>query len=361
LAGEALYPADVSAWLDAGLGQPTFVNMYGITETTVHSTYHEVGRADLAHPKTSRIGRPLPGWGTVVVDSFGRPCPDGVPGELLVSGDGVARGYLGRPDLTGERFCWVWPGRGEAQPVRLAEPVAGGDGPTRAYRSGDSVSRVSGQLVYHGRIDDQVQLRGFRIELGDVVAGLEATGLARAAVARVVAVEGKEPFLAAWVVPTDVGTSASDVRRQATRTLPAPLVPSRVVFVDHIPTTPNGKPDLAALTLPPAQTLEEPEGMAAEIAAVWEQVIGAGPVGVQDRFMEVGGTSMHVMEVHDVVSHRFDIGWLTAADLFAHPAPEDLADHIRSRREADERVGSSKAVKSVDEHKEEHIESRRAD
>ncbi len=318
--GEALYPSDVSAWIDAGLGEPAFVNMYGITETTVHVTYRQMTQADLAQPQTSAIGRPLPGWGAVVVDAFGRECPDGIPGELLVTGHGLARGYLGRHDLTGERFCWLH----------------GGDGPVRAYRSGDGVSRGADGLVYHGRIDNQVQLRGFRIELGDVAAGLEATTLVQAAVVRVVESDGREPFLAAWVVPTEAGAGVSDVRQAAARVLPAYMLPSRIVFVDSIPTTPNGKTDVAALTLPPLEsgTVEAAPGTetAVQIAALWEQVIGSGPVGVRDRFMEVGGTSMHVMEIHDLLTRQLDADWLTLVDLFTHPTPQDLADYITSRR-----------------------------
>ncbi|MCL2466928.1 MAG: amino acid adenylation domain-containing protein [Micrococcales bacterium] len=316
--GEALYPPDVSAWLDAGLHAATFVNMYGITETTVHTTVHQVRQADLARPRTSVIGQPLPGWGAVVVDELGRRCPPGIPGELLVTGLGVARGYLGRPDLTGDRFRWV----------------VGDDGPVRAYRSGDRVCWDGDDLVYHGRVDDQLQLRGFRVEPGDVAAGLESTGTVHAAVVRAVRPDGREPFLAAWVVPKD-GTDAQQVRAAAAQVLPDYMVPARIVLVDHIPTTVNGKPDLDALTVP-TQPAAVPSGLsaAAQVAGVWEQVIGAGPVGVHDRFMDVGGTSMHVMEVHEALARRFDADWLTLVDLFTHPTAQQLADHIESHQAA---------------------------
>ncbi|MCL2422396.1 MAG: amino acid adenylation domain-containing protein, partial [Micrococcales bacterium] len=312
--GEALYPADIAAWLDAGLGEPVFVNMYGITETTVHTTFHLVTPDDLACAQTSVVGRPLPGWGTLVVDELGCQCPAGIAGELLVTGNGLARGYLGRPDLTADRFRWL-------------------DGGTRAYRSGDRVSVVGDELVYHGRVDTQVQLRGFRIEPGDVAAGLEATGEVQAAVVQAVHPQGHEPFLAAWVVPAS-GTTVAQIRTAAAQVLPDYMLPSRIVVVDDIPTTPNGKPDLDALTLPPAPESTIVAGStAAQIAAIWEQVIGAGPVGLDDRFLDVGGTSMNVMEVQDMLARQLDAGWLTLVDLFTHPTPQQLADRIESHRQ----------------------------
>ncbi|MCL2453832.1 MAG: amino acid adenylation domain-containing protein [Micrococcales bacterium] len=327
--GEALYPADVAAWLDAGLGEPAFVNMYGITETTVHTTVHRVTPADLERPQTSVIGRALPGWGTVVVDETGRRCPPGIPGELLVTGNGLARGYLGRPDLTGDRFRWL------AGDGFDGDRLGGGTGPVRAYRSGDRVCQVGDELVYHGRIDNQVQLRGFRIEMGDVAAGLESTSGVHAAVVRPVRTDGREPFLAAWVVPTTAETTVEEIRTAAAQVLPDYMLPSRIVFVDHIPTTQNGKPDMDALTLPPLADVTAPSSSTAvQIAAIWEQVIGAGPVGVDDRFMDVGGTSMHVMEIHDLLSDRFEVEWLTLVDLFTHPTPQQLAARIEQGQPA---------------------------
>ncbi|MDC0774116.1 AMP-binding protein, partial [Streptomyces sp. HD] len=156
--GEALVPARLASWWKAvGEGGPRLVNMYGITETTVHVTSREITSADTARGAVSPIGRPLADTGVAVVDAAGRQVPVGVAGELWVSGAGVARGYLNRPELTAERFV---------------EREVGGRG-ARWYRSGDLVRRLGGgELEYLGRLDDQVKIRGHRIELGEVESAL---------------------------------------------------------------------------------------------------------------------------------------------------------------------------------------------
>jgi hypothetical protein len=188
-------------------------------------------------------------------------------------------------------------------------------------------------LVYRGRIDQQVQLRGYRIELGDVVAGLESTGLVSSAVVRLVESDDVESYLAAWVVTAPEVTIA-EIRCKADSILPQYMIPARIITVDNIPTTSNGKPDFDALSLPDFTTSanEESNDLASEIAKVWETVIGTGHIAPHDRFMEVGGTSMHIMEIHDMLSRQFNADWLTLIDLFSHPTPADLADLIHSHQ-----------------------------
>ena len=179
--GEALEPASLAPWFARhGDERPRLVNMYGITETTVHVTYRPVRAADLAGG--SLIGEPIPDLAVHLLDASLRPVPIGVPGEIHVGGAGLAQGYLGRPDLTAERF--------------VPDPFAGRPG-ARLYRSGDLARRLpDGDLEYLGRIDQQVKIRGFRIELGEIEAALAAQPGVREAV--VLAREGAERRL----VPT---------------------------------------------------------------------------------------------------------------------------------------------------------------
>ncbi|OOP59865.1 hypothetical protein BMF89_19515 [Arthrobacter sp. SRS-W-1-2016] len=322
--GEALYPADLREWFARISPQTRFLNMYGITETTVHVTLKEINQDAVDFEHRSLIGEPLPHLGALVVDSFGRPCPPGVAGELLVTGAALAEGYLGQPDLTAKRF----------RSVRLT------DGVRRAYVTGDRVRRDrDGELVYVGRLDDQVQLRGYRIELGEISSALVATGHVRATVVRVIKKEGSQPFLAAWIVPAtndalDTDTIAAARRALADR-LPPYMVPAVIVPVDAIPTTKNGKPDMAQLPLVSAADEAEggaaPSDLASRIALVWEETIGAGRVRAHDRFMEVGGTSMHVMEVHDRLHTDLGLVDVTLIDLFEHATPAELAAFVLTR------------------------------
>ncbi|GIG55999.1 hypothetical protein Lfu02_03710 [Longispora fulva] len=233
--GESVDPAALAGWLVPGA--PELVNMYGITETTVHVTHRRMTTEDLRFtgPGTL-IGVPLPHLDVLLLDVEGRPVPAGARGELHVGGSGVADGYLGRPELTASRF-----------PV-----LPGLDGePCRYFRSGDmaSWSAEHGSLVYHGRLDDQVQIRGFRIELGEVEAALRAgTGVAGTGVAdAVVAVERNdhgEDVLVACVVPAGMARpSARALRREVALTLPRHMVPERIRVIDELPRTASGKVD----------------------------------------------------------------------------------------------------------------------
>lgn len=327
--GEALHPRDLVPWLDHVAASTRFVNMYGITETTVHVTAREITPHEARHETRSLVGEPLAHLGHLVVDPSGRPCPTGVAGELLVTGRGLAEGYLGRPDLTAQRFRTV---------------VVDGR-PQRAYVTGDRVRRdADDELVYVGRVDDQVQLRGYRIELGEVTSALLADDRVGATVVRLHAPPGVEPFLAAWVVPA-AGMVLDDATVRAVRAtlgerLPAYMVPAVLVPVAAIPTNQNGKPDLAALPDPsrvdgPTPPVRDAgpvsEDLADRIARVWEETIGAGRVGPDDRFMDVGGTSMHVMRVHERLHTTLGLTDVTLVDLFEHATARSLANFLTSR------------------------------
>ena len=283
--GEALEPRRLDGWFARhGHRDPVLVNMYGITETTVHVTWAELAPAD----RDSVIGRPLDGVGVFVLDARLRPVPAGVVGELYVAGWGLARGYQRRPGLTAERF--------------VACPF--GPAGKRMYRTGDLARWTArgegeaggGRLVFAGRSDDQVKVRGFRVELGEVRAVL---GSHPAVDQVVVTVRQDAPFdrrLVAYVVPVAEADGAA-LREWLVRRLPSFMVPSAVVTVDELPLTVNGKVDLAALPAPATKARPSggraPRGWAEEIlSAAFADVLGTARVGVDQGFFELGGDSI---------------------------------------------------------------------
>nr|WP_280479409.1 amino acid adenylation domain-containing protein [Nocardia asiatica] len=231
--GEALEPQRLAGWLARYPDAPRLVNMYGITETTVHVSHRTIdGRTGPA----SVIGAALPGLTVRLLDDRLRPVPVGVPGEIYVSGGQLARGYLHRPALTAARF--------------VADPYSG-DG-SLAYRSGD-VARWTpdGDLEYLGRADQQVNLRGFRVELGEIeVALLEASAAVREVAVMVRADLVEEARIVAYVVSAEESIDAAALRRAVGYRLPEHMVPAAIVPVPRIPLTVNGKLDRAALTAP---------------------------------------------------------------------------------------------------------------
>ncbi|WP_156616754.1 AMP-binding protein, partial [Mycobacterium sp. 852014-52144_SCH5372336] len=274
--GEALEPQRLASWLERHPGLPRMINMYGITETTVHASFREIVAADV-DAAVSPIGVPLAHLGFFVLDKWLRRVPAGVVGELYVAGAGLACGYLGRPDLSATRF--------------VACPFADAGAPgQRMYRTGDLASwGADGQLRYLGRADDQVKIRGYRIELGEIQVALNALdGVEQAAV---IAREDR---------PGDkrlVGYVTGSVDPVAARTalserLPAYMVPTAIVPLDKLPLTVNGKLDTRALPAPEYQDIDHyraPGNHTEEVLArIYAQVLGLDRVGVDDSFFELG-------------------------------------------------------------------------
>src|SRR5436309_1136112 len=220
-AGERLEAAGLAPWVArVGLGRVALVNMYGITETTVHSTYHRITRADLI-PGGNRIGRPLPDLRIYLLDQRGELVPAGIPGEIYVGGPGVARGYLNRPELTAQRFV----------------PDPWGPAGARLYRSGDLARRLAdGSLEFCGRIDDQVKIRGYRIELGEVSAALAAVPGVRDAVVIVREDTPGDKRLVGYGVPLDGHELVpAELRAELASSLPEYMIPSAFVPLDRLP------------------------------------------------------------------------------------------------------------------------------
>ena len=279
LAGEPL-PGALARRLYA-MGHVTrVVNLYGPTEDTTYSTVAELDPAVELPP----IGHPIAGGRAYVLDERLDTAPAGSVGDLYLAGSGLARGYLGRPDLTAERFL----------------PDLHGPPGSRMYKTGD-LARVlpDGSLDFRGRGDDQVKVRGFRIELGEIETVLRAHPGVRECAVAVRADPTGERRIVAWVVPADPADDNGDLRRFAGERLPDHMVPQAFVAIDAMPLSPNGKLDRASLPAVAPRTAAgpRPRGSTEEtVAAVWSEVLGV-EVGREDGFLELGGHSLLATQV----------------------------------------------------------------
>lgn len=310
--GEALDPQSLRPWLEHfGDLSPRLINMYGITETTVHVTYRPITKDDLGTSR-SPIGERIPDLGIRVLDAHLEPVPIGVPGELYVAGDGVSRGYMNRTGLSSERF--------------IANPASTRG--ERLYRTGDQVRwNQDGQLEYLGRIDHQVKIRGFRIELGEIESQLLAQPEVREAV--VVAKDGPSgPRLVGYVsATTGYSVDIAVLRERISAELPDYMVPSAIAVIEKAPLNANGKVDRKALPEPEyvnAANYEAPQGEIEEtLAKIWAAVLKVGRVGRHDNFFELGGDSILNLQI---VTRARSAGWkLSPKQLFKHTTVAALA------------------------------------
>ncbi|WP_415835330.1 non-ribosomal peptide synthase/polyketide synthase, partial [Corallococcus soli] len=318
-AGEAANADAARAVLRAG-PPGRLVNLYGPTEATVGVTTHDI--VDLpAHAASVPIGRPMTRVQAYVLDARGQPVPVGVPGELYLGGDGLARGYLGRPALTAERFV----------------PSPFGDVPgARLYRTGDRARwRPDGTLDFLGRIDTQVKLRGFRIELSEVEALLRQHPSVKAAVAGLVDDGSGDPRLVAWYVP-GAPVEAAVLRAFVSARLPAPLVPSAFVSLDALPLTPVGKVDRKALPPPDARAAvsgsHAPEHLSffqKRIATLFQELLRLERVGLHDDFFVIGGHSLLATQLISRLRSSFGVE-LPLRALFDAPTVARLTDTVEA-------------------------------
>ncbi len=322
LGGEALDIPSLSPWFGRyGDETPALVNMYGITETTVHATWRRIWKKDLQR-RAPVIGTPIPDLAVHILDEQGRPVPEGVPGEILVAGAGVARGYLNRPGLTAERF--------------IRDPFTG----KPAYRTGDLALRdFDGETVYLGRIDDQVKIRGFRIEPGEIEGVLRSLPPVRdAAVVQVG--EGEEKRLVAHVVPAGRVT-ASELRSRLGEILPSHMVPATFSFTGALPLTVNGKLDRRLLSeMVPAEgasSFAPPESDGEKLlAGIWAEVLKVPRVGLDCNYFALGGNSVRAIRV---VSRLLAKGVSAEIrDMFQYPTVRALAPRLKVARERKEEV-----------------------
>ncbi|MFT3900821.1 MAG: non-ribosomal peptide synthase/polyketide synthase [Gordonia sp. (in: high G+C Gram-positive bacteria)] len=311
--GEELRFEQVRRWFDENPDDPArLVNMYGITETTVHVTYRPIERAAVSAIDPSFIGRPLSSLAVHVLDDRLRPVPDGVVGEMYVSGVQLAQGYLNQPGLTATRF--------------VANPYDADPG-SRLYRTGDLARRRGDDVEYLGRADGQVQLRGFRIEYGEVEAALLGVPGVRGAAANVVTDPVRGDLLIGYIT-ADGDLDPQQVRETAAASVPRYMVPDLVMTLDRLPLTANGKLDRKALPAadfdaapaeytPPADPAEE------AVAAVFAEVLGLEQMSVTESFFDSGGNSLSAMRVVARAGEALDVD-LSARDLFDAPTVRDL-------------------------------------
>jgi amino acid adenylation domain-containing protein len=319
--GEAL-PHSLAAVLhDRG---ESLWHMYGPTETTVWSSAMRLTRSEGPPP----IGGPIANTRFYLVDDRLQPVPVGVPGELLIGGVGVARGYRGRPDLTAEKF--------------VADPFVT-DAHERVYRTGDRMRlRSDGTLEFIGRIDHQVKLHGYRIELGEIEVALDAHADVRQSVAVVAETDDGDKRLVAYVVPSGDALPTQDVlRHHLAEYVPAYMLPSAIVVLDELPRTANGKLDVKALPRPeatrdrlqveyvaPATPVEE------LLAEIWADLLGVDRVGANDDFFDLGGHSLLAVRmlarIHDTLGVE-----LFLTSVFEHPELRALAESVGEQLLAD--------------------------
>ncbi|MEV8517152.1 amino acid adenylation domain-containing protein [Dactylosporangium sp. NPDC051484] len=311
--GEAL-PPDLA---DALTSRAAAVwNLYGPTETTIWSC---VERVRPGQPVT--IGHPIANTRCYVLDGRGQPLPDGVDGELCIAGDGVADGYLGRPELTAERFP--------------DDPF----GPGRMYRTGDLVRRLpDGRLRYLRRLDSQVKLHGFRIELGEIEVVLRRHPQVREAVALVREDAPGERRLVGYLLPegNPSGDLVEQVRGHLRQHLPQYMVPTQWVVLDAVPQTPNGKVDRKALPAPGTRTVPGPPPateLERRIAEAWCEVLRVQRVAVDLPFFDAGGDSLRLTEVLARLRERLD-PQLSRIDMYRYPTVRAMARHLGGRETA---------------------------
>ncbi len=327
--GEALELQSLKPWFERhGDARPQLVNMYGITETTVHVSYRSIIAADLDQARGSLIGRAIPDLQIYILDRRLQPAPIGVPGEMYVGGAGVARGYLRRPELSAERF--------------IADPFDDRS-EARLYKTGDLARYLpDGDIEYLGRIDQQVKIRGFRIELGEIEAELNRHPSVRESVVLLREDSPGEKRLVAYLA-TEPGNAftVDDLRHFLQRKLPDYMTPAAFVTLDALPLTPNGKIDRRALPAPEQSRPELAEAFVAPrnpveelLAGVWVDVLEIERVGIHDNFFDLGGHSLLATRLFSRIRDTFQVE-LPLADLFEASTVAALAERIEgAKREA---------------------------
>jgi amino acid adenylation domain-containing protein len=320
--GEALDLQSLRPWFARhGDERPQLVNMYGITETTVHVTYRALTTADAAEGHGSLIGQAIPDLYVYVLDQGLEPVAVGVAGELYVGGAGVGRGYLNRPELTAQRF--------------IADPYAAEAG-ARLYRTGDLGRRLAnGELEYLGRIDQQVKIRGFRIELGEVEATLYEQAGVKEAVIVAQEMGGGEKQLVAYIVGDEQAPpSVNALRNGLKQKLPEYMVPGAFVMLERLPLTENGKVDRRALPAPyhhRDELEQEYVGPRSDdeqaIANIFAEILRLDHLGIHDNFFDLGGHSLLATQVLSRLLDQFNVE-VSLRRLFETPTVAGLAQAI---------------------------------
>jgi amino acid adenylation domain-containing protein len=312
--GEALSPINLKPWITS-YPECQMVNMYGITETTVHVTYKQITAHEVEH-NISNIGKPIPTLSCWVLDGYQQVLPIGVPGELYVGGSGVTRGYLRRDELTAERFVTL--------------PAITG---SRLYRTGDKVKVLdNGELQYMGRLDDQVKIRGHRIEVGEIDQNLLQIASIEEAITIVREADGLKSLVSFLRAKTTL--NAAELRSHLQQRIPLYAVPAQFVQVEQMPMTHHGKVDKKALVNSTTQALKiETEYVAADtklqaqLVGLWEQVLGQDQVGIHDDFFHQGGDSIKALRMVQKVNDLLNIK-LSPVEVYQAKTIASFSDFI---------------------------------
>jgi len=331
--GEALNPAKLASWMQL-YPNCKLVNMYGITETTVHVTYQSID-PQLALGSKSIIGKPIPTLGAYILDANQQPVPISVGGELYITGAGLARGYLNQPELTAEKFL---------------KNSFGNTPNERMYRTGDLGRWLpDGSIEYLGRLDEQVKIRGYRIELGEIETVLQKSEMVSKSV--VIVHRDKEGYkrLVAYVVPK-MNFTKEKALAYLKISLPEYMVPGLWVQLDNIPLTSNGKVNKSALPSPDVTLLLNNQFVAPRneiefsLAAIWREILVIDRVGVHDNFFELGGHSLLLMRLVASIKKTFGVT-LTIRTFFEVETLEELANYIRLiQRNAQAKSGDYESI-----------------
>ncbi|NOQ70383.1 MAG: amino acid adenylation domain-containing protein [Crocinitomix sp.] len=313
--GESLSPFTLEHWHKA-FSECKLINMYGITETTVHVTYKEITSIEIQSNKCN-IGLPIPTLSCYVLDNDLKPCPVGVVGELFVGGAGVARGYHMQPELTKQRF--------------LQSPFYADQ---RIYKSGDFAKILpNGDLEYIGRKDDQVKIRGHRIELSEVEIAIQSHEMVEAAVIITLKNEAEEHELIAYLILLDAENEVPNFRLDLSKKLPAYMVPSQFMILDEFPLTSNGKLNKEALPHPNIKEINRTNYIAPrneidrKIIAIWQEVLEHEKIGIQDNFFDLGGHSLKATRVISKIQEEFNVK-IDLKNLFADATVENLSNYV---------------------------------
>ncbi|QQK81514.1 amino acid adenylation domain-containing protein [Salicibibacter cibi] len=320
--GEALDFSRLQSWYDHfPSDKPQLVNMYGITETTVHVTYQPLSRAMVHSSGSSIVGKEIPDLNVYVLDEQLQPVPAGVTGEMYVAGKGLAQGYLGKPALTAERF--------------IANPF--GEPGSRLYRTGDMARwNLDGTLDYLGRADHQVKIRGFRIELGEIDHVILQHKMVKE-VATVVREDrpGDQRIVAYVVSAGEENVDTWELQKQTGSMLPNYMRPSAYVSIPNLPLTPNGKLDQQALPAPDmkkqtAHAITAPQTPHQEmLVELFSEILGVTRIGIHDGFFDLGGHSLLAVTLMSRIQETFGEK-MSIGTLFESPTVEGLAEKIES-------------------------------
>ncbi|MGE5343351.1 MAG: amino acid adenylation domain-containing protein [Candidatus Omnitrophota bacterium] len=335
--GEALNPAKLAEWKKK-YPQTLLINMFGITETTVHVTFKKIDETDI-QTGVSNIGKPIPTLKLYIMDRGGNLVPIGVSGELVVGGDGVARGYLNRPELTNNKFVTPPPKLTQTKrfcPAFYKKRAAGG----MLYQSGDLGRYLTdGDIEYLGRMDHQVKVRGFRIELGEIESRLLKKKEIKDTVVLAREDEPGSKSLCAYIVFNGFNPSLTltEIRDYLSAELPGYMVPSYIVVLDKMPLTSNGKIDRKSLPAPVQENVmtesddAAPRNRVEEILVeIWKKALKREKVGIRDSYFHLGGDSMKAINVLNRINHALGSA-LTIADLFTAETIETLAVTISEK------------------------------